>query len=351
MVRGRPLDPAPNPEPRTPLLRMHSNPVTQQDTARAARQEGDGRVYTSLHDLLRLQHLAVGFSFLPRQPIHSLLAGRHASRLRGRGLNFEELRHYRSGDDVRTIDWKATNRTRKPQVRVFTEERDRPVLLLVDQRRSMFFGSRRSMKSVAAAEVAALGAWRVLDQGDRVGALVFNDRDCIEIRPHRSRARVLRILETVVHANQALSADMEVPPNPGMLNQVLGRASRLAGHDALVCLVSDFSGAEAETRDLMTRLAVHNDVMAVLVADEIESRLPAAGHLVFAEAGDQLEINTSDERLRKRYAEAFTDRVDRIRNALLKRAVPLIPIDAGLPVADQLRRHIGQAVAARQSSK
>jgi len=107
------------------------------------------RITTSLNELVLLQAEANGFSLLPRQPVSSLLAGRHASRLRGRGLDFEELRHYRQGDDVRNIDWKATARLRSPHVRVFTEERERPVLLVLDQRSPMFFGSRRAMKSVA----------------------------------------------------------------------------------------------------------------------------------------------------------------------------------------------------------
>jgi len=119
------------------------------------------RAYVSLDDLQKLSHRAQGFSFLPRQPVHSLLTGRHASRLRGRGLDFDELRHYYEGDDTRTIDWAATARLGTPYVRVYREERDRPVLLLVDQRVSMFFGSKRATKSVVAAEVAALSAFRV----------------------------------------------------------------------------------------------------------------------------------------------------------------------------------------------
>ena len=99
-------------------------------------------------------HTLLDFHFRPRQPVHSLLAGRHASRLRGRGLAFEELRPYLPGDDIRTMDWHVTARTGKPHVRVYTEEKDRPVLLVVDQRQNMFFGSKRAMKSVAAAEAA-----------------------------------------------------------------------------------------------------------------------------------------------------------------------------------------------------
>ena len=89
-----------------------------------------------------------------------MLHGRHASRLRGRGHNFEELRGYVSGDDIRNVDWKATARSGEPHIRVYIEERDRPVLLLIDQRHNMFFGTRRAMKSVVAAEAAALAAWR-----------------------------------------------------------------------------------------------------------------------------------------------------------------------------------------------
>ena len=153
--------------------------------------------YAQLDDLVRLRHKAVGFSFLPRQPVHSVLAGRHGSRLRGRGFDFEEIRHYVAGDDPRSFDWRVTARLREPHVRVFTEERDRPVLLVVDQRGPMFFGSRQRMKSVTAAEAAALAGWRVLEQGDRVGALVFDDRELVEVRPQRSRRNQMRILHEI----------------------------------------------------------------------------------------------------------------------------------------------------------
>ena len=161
-------------------------------------------VYANLDDLIRVRFKARDFSFMPRQPVTSILSGRYASRLRGRGLNFEEMRRYLPGDDVRTMDWRVTARTRQPHVRVYTEEKDRSVLLLVDQRINMFFGSRDRMKSVTAAELAALGAWRALDAGDRVGAVVFNDTEVTDIRPQRSQQAVMSILGTVVEMNQRL---------------------------------------------------------------------------------------------------------------------------------------------------
>ena len=105
------------------------------------RSQAPHAVYASLTEMMKLEFKAKGFSFLPRQPLHSILAGRHASRIRGRGLNFEEIRRYLPGDDIRNMDWKVTARVQKPHVRVYTEERDRPCLLVVDQRQGMFFGT------------------------------------------------------------------------------------------------------------------------------------------------------------------------------------------------------------------
>ena len=205
-------------------------------------------VYATLVDLVALQYKAPGFSFLPRQPIHSLLAGRHASRLRGRGLNFEEIRRYLPGDDIRQIDWKVTARTRKTHSRVYTEERERTVLLLVDQRLTMFFGSVRDMKSVTAAETAALAAWRVLAQKDRVGTLVFNDSKVVEVRPQRSRSAVMQILQAVLEQNHALSIDAKTISKAGMFNEALRGCERLAKHDSLVCIISDGFGHDQESR-------------------------------------------------------------------------------------------------------
>src|SRR5580698_7545386 len=150
--------------------------------------------YAELDSLVALEFKARGFSLLRSQPVRSLLYGRRSSHVTGRGLDFQELRGYVPDDDVRTIDWRVTARLQKPYVRVYSEERDRPTMLVVDQRINMFFGSRVSMKSVIAAEISALAAWRVLRQGDRIGAFVFNDGHTEAIRMRRSRANVLRIL-------------------------------------------------------------------------------------------------------------------------------------------------------------
>ncbi|MDA7949281.1 MAG: DUF58 domain-containing protein [Hyphomicrobiaceae bacterium] len=298
-------------------------------------------VYADLESLIALRHQSQGFSFLPRQPIHSLLAGQKASRLRGRGLNFEEIRNYLPGDDIRNIDWKVTARMRAPHMRVYTEERDRPVLLVVDQRLNMFFGSQRSMKSVTAAETAALGAWRVLGVGDRVGAIVFNDTETAEVRPHRSARTVMRILGAIVAQNGTLRSDGSGVSRPECLNETLERACRLVKHDALVCIISDFDGADEHTKHLITRLGRHNDILAGLVYDPLEAELPDLGPLVVGDGELQVEVDTGNANLRKRFADIFSERLAEIRQFLLRREIPVLPLHTGLPVPEQVRKLLG----------
>ncbi|WP_439133439.1 DUF58 domain-containing protein [Pseudomaricurvus sp.] len=298
-------------------------------------------VYTRLEDLVGMRHRAQGFSFLPKQPVHSLLAGRHSSRLRGRGLNFEEIRQYQVGDDIRQIDWKVTARTRKTHSRVYTEERERTTLLVVDQRITMFFGSVRQMKSVTAAEAAALGAWRVLAQQDRVGALIFNDSDIVEVRPQRSHSAVIRILQAIVKQNHALSVTAGVRSNPQMFNEALRRCDRLAKHDCLVCIISDGHGQDEETRHLITRIARHNDILFGFVHDPLEGELPNAGPLVFEDGEDQLEIDTTQRSLQERFRDDFATTRSRGRRFLLQRETPVIPLSTAEEVTDQIRRRLG----------
>ncbi|MFT5904599.1 MAG: hypothetical protein ACI9E1_000184 [Cryomorphaceae bacterium] len=310
----------------------------------------DERVFTSLQALNRLQYKSRGFSFLPRQPIHSLLAGKHASKLRGRGLNFEELRGYLPGDDIRTMDWKATLRTRKPIVRAYSEERDRPAYIVVDQRRSMFFGSQFKMKSVIAAELAAVCAWRSLDQGDRVGAIIFNDEGFIEIKPNRSRKTVQQILGEIVRQNHALKSHTTSPTNSQILNRVLEHVSRVAHHDGLICVITDMLGADAESRRLMTKLARHNDVIVGFVYDPLEEELPESGKMVFSKGDSQLQVDTSDRQLREGYATAFVDRLAKARKILIQRAVPLVSISTADDPVKQIQSQLGYARSDRSAT-
>ena len=301
----------------------------------------ESHIYTDAASLIRLKNDARGFSFLPKQPIHSLLSGRKRSRLRGRGLDFEELRHYRPGDDIRSMDWRVTNRTGKPHVRVFTEERDRPVILVVDQRLSMFFGSQRKMKSVMAAELAALAGWRVLDQGDRVGAIFFNDHGISQVKPSRNKRSLMSMLAALSAMNRELRADSRDQSRPGQLPAALDVAERMAGHDYLILIISDFDGWDERALGSVKRLAQHNDLIASLIYDPLEQDISEASNLVVSDGHYQLQLDPHKEGLGERFEASFHSAVSDLQAELRKHGMPVLTINTVDPVFEQLREQMG----------
>lgn len=303
----------------------------------------DHRIHADLGALVKLQYQADGFSFLPRQPMLSVLAGRHGSKVRGRGLNFEELRRYQAGDDIRHLDWKVTKRTKVPHVRVYTEERERNVLLIIDQRTSMFFGSQIRMKSVTALEAAALTAWKTLSVGDRIGAIVFNDEHMIDIKPQRHRHTVMQIFQHAVHMNHSLHAGSH-RQNGAQLNQALLRASHQCRHDYLVVLVSDVNGWDEESLKRVKLITQHNDLIVGFIFDPLEKSLPQHQHLVVSDGAIQIAIDARAPKLQTQYTDTFTNQVDLLQRELSKHGVPVIPIDTIAPVVQQIRRALGHKV-------
>lgn len=295
---------------------------------------------------MRLGGQARGLSLLPRQPSGSVLNGRHTSRLRGRGLNFEELRDYMPGDDVRSIDWKVTARTGTPHVRVYTEERDRPVLVLVDQRMSMFFGSVAYMKSVIAAEAAAVIADRVLKQGDRIGGIVFGDDHIAEHKPLRRPAALRRLLSSIADANGLLDPARMVA-DPVALNTVLQGAARIAKTNMLVLVFSDFDGLDDQSERHLRRLALANDLILFNVSDIPDGDIVLNTRLAISDGQMQAEIDLAHAGTRDRIETALRDRLTRLFHWSRKYGFPVVPLSTDRAAVDQLMIHFGHAGARR----
>jgi uncharacterized protein (DUF58 family) len=298
-------------------------------------------VYVSLDELARLAPAARGIAFRSRQPARSVLAGRRSSRLRGRGLDFEELRAYQAGDDLRSIDWHVTARARSPYVRVYREEKERPVLVLVDQRASMFFGSVRDMKSVSAARAAAIVVHRVVAAGDAIGAVVFGDTASSCLAPQRSRRQVRRILGLVERYNRALGDDAVT--DLSALNRALEHVLRFSTHDQLIIVVSDLAGAVSETtRRQATELRRRNELIVLWVHDPLEDALPDVGEAVLGDGRLQLPVNTSSETVRDRFVADVRARRAQASAFALRYDVPLLPLSTAEDVLPQLQRLLGQ---------
>jgi uncharacterized protein (DUF58 family) len=312
----------------------------------AVAREEDGLVYASLAQLLRLEQGAQQLSFNSRQALSSILSGQHHSRLRGRGLNFEELRRYQPGDDLRHIDWRVSLRQGKPFVRSFSEERDRPALIVVDQRMDMFFGSQRSLKSCTAAELAALSAWMVFHSGDRVGGLVFGDEKIERIAPLRSRQRVEQLCAAIVRQNHLLAADAPAIDSSGQLDKVLHECLALAGHDHLICIISDFSGTTPATLKLLRALSAHNDVIALQVYDPLALNIPQDGHLLITQGELQIELAVGQRHVHKPLSAFSTGRLRDVAELLRRSRIPLLMFSTGEAALPQLRFELGKFAGA-----
>ena len=294
-----------------------------------------GGAYSNLKRLIEMRHHARHLRLLPQQTASSVHNGRRRSHLRGRGLDFAELRHYRPGDDIRSMDWHRTRRLGTPYVRIFTEERDRPIWLLVDQRSPLFFGSRFQMKSVAAAELAALFAWHMIDQGDRVGGLIIGDNHSAHSTPSRSPVALTAWLERLVAINQSLSVDKHNESAGTTLAQALEQLARQVGHDGLVILISDFHDWDAHCLALLQRLGRSNNVIACHISDELERNIDKVGAMVVTDGQHQLQVDSRDDAVAARYSNAYSQKLEALQANCYRAGVPLLTFDTASDVASQ----------------
>ncbi|MFT5578119.1 MAG: hypothetical protein ACI9WS_000871 [Paraglaciecola psychrophila] len=313
------------------MPKRHSNSATE-----------ESRVYSSVAALLKIRQRAKGFSYLPKKALANLLSGRKRASIRGRGLDFEELRNYRPGDDVRSIDWKVTNRSGRPHVRVYSEEKDRPVVALVDQRQSMFFGSIDKMKSVLGCELAALMGWRTLAVGDRFGAVLFNDQRCEEFRPSRSERSIMALLSRLVSMNRQLLAAPNTTPLAGQLLVALKQAGQLLHRDGLLIMVSDLADWDEAVLTVIRNLSQCNDVLVLHLYDPLEQQPVTAQPMAFSDGSDQLQVDISQQQLSARYQQEYHERLQAIAADLQSLGIPLLRLSAGEDCVEQLRQFSGR---------
>lgn len=300
-------------------------------------KSGDG-VRVTLAELIDMRHRVREVPLFSSPHRRSALVGLHHSKLRGRGVDFDQVRIYQAGDDVRTIDWRVTARTQEPHTKLFHEERERPIYLIVEQSSRLFFGSALAFKSVLVAQAASLVGWAALSHNDRVGGLVFGHGDQHEIKPRRSKQSLLQLLDRLARANAGLEADQAV--DPGAFGMSLRRAREVLRPGSLAVIICDERALGDAAEQQLTLLARHVDLLLIPVSDPLDHALPAAGLLRFAQFGSRLELDTHDATLRQRYqlqAEARTARWKRLADRL---RLPLMPLSAQFDLVEQLREHL-----------
>lgn len=257
-----------------------------------------------LDDLIRLQAEARLLRIPDTRGASAQQMGRHGAMYHGRGMEFAEVRLYQPGDDIRAIDWRVTARRSQPHTKLFQEERERPVLLVCDQGPSLYFGSERAYKRVAAAECAAILAWLALFKGDRVGGVLFSQERIELLRPVRRRRSVMRLLDLLSQLEQPLDTET-LDHSHSRLNEALVETRRIAHTGSRVYVISDFMHTDDRTPKLLAQLARHNRVTAIRIVDRFERELPPPGQYAVGSGDDTLWLDTANPAFR----DAFEARV------------------------------------------
>ncbi|GMQ48295.1 DUF58 domain-containing protein [Vibrio sp. 10N] len=274
----------------------------------------------------------------PAKSIWSQLNGAHASPRKGRGMTFSEVRQYQAGDDVRQIDWRVTARTGKVHTKLFTEERERPVVLFIDLTSSMLTGTKLLLKSVQQCHLAALLAFVALNSKDRVGAVIRVGTELIEIKPSSARTSVMRLLSQLCEQHNRFLAQPH-PSQTTPLADPFNALANLCKKGSEVIVISDFSQFNTAQLQAMARLTQHNRVRAVQIFDPIETgRTNARGSQKVIGKNKELSLDFSSAGVKRHIADAFEAQNQQLATHLSQSGIALSLISSGTPLLSQLIR-------------
>ena len=272
--------------------------------------------------------------------VNSLQTGAYVSHFRGRGMEFDESRPYQPGDDPRSIDWRVTARSTQAYTKLFREERERPVLVVVDLRSQMHFATRGCFKSVNASRAAALLAWSAHHRGDRLGGLIFGDTTHRELKPRLGRQSALRFIHELAGHADWRQSDRDRSDNA--LLQAMSALRRVARPGSLVVVVSDFAGMSRAAQSYLSSVARHSEVLAVFVSDPLERELPPPGRYRLVTEDDEMAIDTFAGAARRDYREAFERRAQELEAFCQRYGIHLMPLSTDDDPVSALQTALGR---------
>lgn len=320
-------------------------------------QSTDG-VYVNVDELLGLRFFARNIQLSETRSSSSIIDGESKSRYRGRGMEFSEVRPYFPGDDIRNIDWRVTARTQKTYTKLFQEEKERPVYIVVDQRSNMFFGSKGQFKSVLATKLASLIGWAALNNNDRIGAMIFSDTDEIELRAKRGKHAQLNLIHQLVSFNNALNQpfpknnlhqESEQISNKTIksLTEICKELSHIAKPGSAIFIISDFYDFSHDCREPLSMLSRHTDVHLLKIFDQLEQHLPLKTNLAVSNGQDQIQLSELGKKSIEEYYYLFKKQVEEITHYTSNRGI----VFSSLDTAHTLDEHLEQLFALNRSTK
>ncbi len=302
-------------------------------------------LHPQLDDLLELRHEAHTLGFASHHPVNSVLCGLYASVFRGQGMDFEEVREYQQGDEIRNMDWRVTARTNVPHLKVFREERQRSVLFCVDIAPHMQFGTRGTFKSIQAARAAALLGWAATNSQDRVGGVLFGASQGLEyFRPSRDRRAIWRLLKALTQTYPGVSKRREDP-----LARALDKLAHGTHTGSVIIIIADFNRETLSLEQRLAYLRQHHDLILIPIDDPADREIPDMGTVLFkTRDGARLEIDTSNATGQIKYREQWETQRTHLQLMSKRLGIEVIPVSTEVDVhrtlIEGLRRRMKHTV-------
>ena len=296
-------------------------------------------IFVNVNDLMKMEGHANSFhNFCQPRKVKQILGGSYFSTMRGRGLEFEEVRNYIAGDDIRNIDWKVTARTHKIHSKVFSEEKEKPTMIILDQQASMFFGTEKHMKSKIGSELAAIISFWTLKEGDRVGGIVISNDHFPATPAKRDRKNILQFFNQIQNCNKAVQSG-NITENPMDLKLIFDQVNQVITHDFLVVIISDFHRYDPNVVHRIGELKQHNDVVLAKVNDPLEREIPKS-KFILGSKGKQLIYDGRKSSLRKSHQETSNKNSNDFIQRMNSLNIPVLEMNTVEDTNDQLKKLI-----------
>ncbi|KTD57500.1 DUF58 domain-containing protein [Legionella shakespearei] len=291
-------------------------------------------VVAELNELIDLRRYAQSVHYKPEG--RALRSGTHLSKLRGRGMDFSEVRNYQAGDEIRHMEWRVTARTGRPHVKIYQEERERPVVILADFNPSMIFGTRVAFKSVVAARLASMLAWTVIKQDDRIGGFFFSATEHSEFTPRGRDSGVLPLLASLSHYTNQTDAQREEKPR--MLSDALARLRRVIRPGSILVLISDFYTMDAECEKHLHRLRAHNDILAYQICDRVELAPPKPQQYAITNGQQEIILDTSISAVNTAYELYCQQRIEKLKEQFKRLQIQYVQVTSDTDLSQLVRQ-------------
>ncbi len=290
-------------------------------------------ISASLESLINDKHRTYRLFAVNNKKTARLFDGAHSSVFKARGMDFEDVREYQQGDDARLVDWRITARQGKTVTKIFKEEKELRVCLLIDLRAPMHFGTKQAFKSVVAAHIVAVTAWSFIEKGDKVGGLILSDKGMQTFKPSRQRSPLMRFLHDISLQTEEKRDLKPIEPSVS-LETACWKVRRFCKSRNVIFIVSDFLDLTQITLKVLASLSKNNEVILVNVYDQLEGNCPPPYLYQVTNGENTLTLDMTDKKVQEEYRNYFQERRRTLEDFAQKTHILYIPVSTAMNYLD-----------------